>query len=126
MRYAACTPLSITNNNTRQSNIPVTPASVVKDCTRLLKILIAEKAIRMINAVSSAVKGFFLLQKAREKNKPDSIKASNTIRYLRLLSAKMKNMPMNKNDPIIYKTVLATITALSALNNIVVRCRMRL
>jgi len=114
------------NNSTRQSNMPVTPASVVNDCVRLLKILIAEKAIRIINAVRSAVKGFFLLHKARKKNKPDNIRASNTIIYLRLLSAKMKNTPINKNDPITYKTILATITELSALNRLFVRCRMRL
>ena len=55
--------------------------SVVNDDTTLLKILMAENAIRIINAVSKAVKGFFRLQNARKKNRPENNNAINTIIY---------------------------------------------
>ena len=102
--------------------MPVNPVNVVKDVTTLRKILIAENAIRITNAVSNAAKGFFQLQTARKKNSVEKSIAITTTTCFRLLSAKMKKIPINKNEAITYKTILATSTAFSALIKSFVQC----
>ena len=76
----------------------------------------AENTIRIMNAVSKDVNGFRWLQNARKKNKPESNTAIVTIIYFFVLFTKMKNIPSDKNAAITYKTTLANITAVSALN----------
>lgn len=116
MRYAPCSPLNITTNKARQIKIPVIPLSVITAIARLLKILMVEKTISIIKEVSNAGKGFLRLQKASEKNKPESNNAINTTIYFRLPSAKMKKKPSDKNEAITYKTSLAATTVFSALS----------
>ena len=103
-------------------SMPVIPPTVVNERMRLLKIFTPEKAIRIMNAVSKALNGFLRLHNAKKKNKPERNKAGITIIYLRLLSAKMKKIPIDKKEAIIYKTVLATSTDVSALDKRLVRC----
>lgn len=125
MRYAPCSPLNMTINKAREIKMPVMPRNVITEIVRLLRILIVEKAISVIKDVSNAGKGLLRLQKASEKNKPESNNAINTTIYFRLLSAKMKNKPSDKNEAITYKTTLAANTAFSALSKAALRCSIR-
>lgn len=91
------------------------PWIVLTGCCSLFKTFKAEKTTRTINEVSNAVNGFLWLNEARKKNKPENNAASVTMKYLKAIFEKAKNIPNDKKEAIINKTTLARLTALFAL-----------